>query len=227
MSDKIAVTLATFESHNHIVGDVERGVKLYERGSVQFTEDTNLGYVADIPEKNDHRRVMVQFSRDGQDIESFLCNKCAMRSNGAVCRHVVAAVLAIQGGIVETKLTLGKTASVTTTVTKANTAKAVGSGSLDVFATPMMIALMEQAACECLADALADGRTSVGTQISVEHTAASPIGAKITATATVEYVFGRKVEFIVAANDGSGEIGKGRHTRIIVDEQRFMTKAGI
>lgn len=225
MSNKIAVTLATLESHNHIVGDVERGVKLYALGDVQFTEDTNLGYVADIPEKNDHRRVMVRFTSGGQDIESFFCNKCAMRSNGAVCRHVVAAVLAIQGGIVETKLTLGKTASATTTVTEANTAKAVGSGSLDMFATPMMIALMERAACACLADALTDVQTSVGTQISVEHTAASPIGAKITATATIEYVFGRKVEFIVTASDGSSEIGKGKHTRIIVDEERFMTKA--
>lgn len=225
MSGKIAVTLATLESHNHIVGDVERGVKIYERDGVQFAEDTNLGYVADIPEKNDHRRVTVRFARNGQDIESFFCNKCAMRSSGAVCRHVVAAVLAIQGGIVETKLMLGKSASVTTTVTEANTAKAVGSGSLDVFATPMMIALMEQAACECLADTLADGQTSVGTQISVEHTTASMIGAKITAIATIEYVFGRKVELIVTASDGAGEIGKGKHTRIIVDEERFMTKA--
>lgn len=225
MGDKIAVTLATLESHNHIVGDVERGVKLYERGGVEFAEDMNLGYIADIPEKNDIKRVKVQFTRDGRDVESFYCNKCSMRSNGAVCRHIVAAVLAVQGGIVETKLTLGKTASVTTTVTKAITAKAVGSGSLDVFATPMMIALMEKAACECLEDTLAAGQTSVGMQISVEHSAASLIDSKITATATVAYVFGRKIEFIITANDGMGEIGKGRHTRVIVDEERFMTKA--
>jgi predicted thioesterase len=119
----------------------------------------------------------------------------------------------------------GKTASVTTTVTESNTANAAGSGSLDVFATPMMIALMEQAACKCLADALTDGQTSVGTQVSVEHTAASVIGAEVTATATIEYVSGRKIEFAVTASDGAHEIGNGRHTRVIVDKERFMMKA--
>jgi predicted thioesterase len=120
---------------------------------------------------------------------------------------------------------IGKTVSVTTTVSETNTAKTVGSGSLDVFATPMMIALMEKAACECLADSLADGQTSVGTQIAVEHTAASTMGSEITATAVVEHVSGRKVEFAVSASDGSSEIGKGKHTRFIVDTERFMTKA--
>ena len=89
----------------------------------------------------------------------------------------------------------GKTASVKTVVTENNTAKAVGSGILDVFATPMMIALMEKAACACLSDALADGQTSVGTQINTAHTAASPIGAEITATAVIVSVDGRKVDF--------------------------------
>lgn len=135
------------------------------------------------------------------------------------------AVISIQGRIVETKLILGKTATAATTVTKTNTAKAVGSGTLEVFATPMMIALMERAACECLEDTLIDGQTSVGINISVEHTAASKLGVKINATATIEYVFGRKVEFIVTACDESGEIGKGKHTRFIVDGERFMKKA--
>lgn len=222
MSDKIALTLATLESHNHIIGDIERGVKLYERGGVEFAEDADLGYVADIPDKGEHRRVLINFTSDGQNVESFFCNKCALHNDGAICRHVVAGVLAIQGGILETRLALGKTASATTAVTETNTARAVGSGSLDVFATPMMIALMEQAACECLADVLEDGQTSVGTQISIEHTAASPIGAEIAATATVELVFGRKIEFAVTASDGAGEIGRGKHTRVVIDTERFM-----
>jgi RimJ/RimL family protein N-acetyltransferase/predicted thioesterase len=120
---------------------------------------------------------------------------------------------------------IDKTASATATVAETNTAKTVGSGSLDVYSTPMMIALMERAACDCLADALTDGQTSVGTQITVEHTAASPAGAKITATAAVGAVHGRKLEFTVTASDDSGEIGKGKHTRFIVDEERFMAKA--
>ena len=118
----------------------------------------------------------------------------------------------------------GKTATVTTTVTDKNTAKAVGSGNLDVFATPMMIALMEQAACECIADSLESTQSSVGTQINVAHTAASPLGATISATATVSDVDGRKVSFTVAAHDGTNEIGNGTHERFVIDAERFMKK---
>jgi len=82
---------------------------------------------------------------------------------------------------------------------------------------------MEQAACECLT--LDAGQTSVGTAISVEHTAASPIGATVTATAKITAIDGRKIEFEVAARDNVGEIGRGTHTRFIVDAERFMTKA--
>lgn len=120
---------------------------------------------------------------------------------------------------------IGKTASVSVAVTDSNTAKAVGSGSLDVFATPMMIALMERAACECLADVLNQEQTSVGTKIDVMHTAASPVGAEITAAATIENVAGRTIEFTVTANDGTGEIGKGKHTRVVVDAEKFALKA--
>jgi len=126
----------------------------------------------------------------------------------------------------ESMVTIGKTASVSAAVDGSNTARAAGSGSLDVFATPMMIALMEKAACEALADALETGQTSVGTQINVCHTAASPLGSVITATATITGESGRKIEFAVTARDGAGEIGNGTHTRVIVDEAKFMAKAG-
>ncbi|MDR3149187.1 MAG: dihydrolipoamide acyltransferase [Oscillospiraceae bacterium] len=91
----------------------------------------------------------------------------------------------------------------------------------------MMIALMERAACECIAECglIADGQTSVGTAINAMHTASSPRGAAITATATITSVDGRKVEFDVAASDENGEIGRGTHSRFIVDAERFMTKA--
>lgn len=121
-------------------------------------------------------------------------------------------------------LTPGKTGTAETTVGGNNTAKAVGSGSLEVFATPMMIALMEQAACDALISALEPGQTSVGTSISVEHTAASPLGMKITATASVTGVEGRSVTFSLIAYDACGEIGKGTHTRFLVDAERFMGK---
>jgi predicted thioesterase len=118
----------------------------------------------------------------------------------------------------------GKTAKVCTVVSEKNTAKAVGSGDLEVFATPMMIALMEQAACECIADCLEEGQSSVGTQINVAHTAASVIGAKISATAIIESVDGRSISFSVSASDGEKEIGNGKHTRVIINAQRFMEK---
>ena len=121
-------------------------------------------------------------------------------------------------------ITEGKSAKASTTVTQSNTAKAVGSGSFDVFSTPMMIALMEEAACNCIISFLEEGQSSVGTQISVEHTSASPIGAEITATATITSVDGRKIEFEVSAKDNTKEIGKGTHTRYIIDIQRFMSK---
>jgi len=111
------------------------------------------------------------------------------------------------------------------TVNTHNTAKAVGSGSLDVFATPMMVALMEQAACNALADWLEEGQTSVGTAIAVNHIAASGIGAEITATATITGTDGRKITFDLMASEGEKEIGNGTHTRVIVDAARFMARA--
>ena len=120
---------------------------------------------------------------------------------------------------------IGKTVSVTTVVTEDSTARAVGSGCLGVFATPMMLALMEQAACACLACTLAEGQTSVGTQANIAHTAASPIGAKITATAAITGVEGRRIDFAVSASDDAGEIGQGTHTRVIVDAEKIMLKA--
>lgn len=119
---------------------------------------------------------------------------------------------------------IGKSANAKTTVSETNTAKAVGSGDLDVFSTPMMIALMEEAACNALAEALKPGQSSVGTQISVEHTAASALGTEITATATITSVEGQKVTFDLQASDSNQEIGKGTHSRFIIDKERFLSK---
>ena len=119
---------------------------------------------------------------------------------------------------------MGKSAVVSTAVSEQNTAKTVGSGNLDVFSTPMMIALMEQAACECIAEGLEPGQTSVGTEISVAHTAASPLGAVIMARAIVEEVNGRKIAFKVIAKDEAKEIGVGTHSRVIIDAEKFMGK---
>ncbi|MBQ5395529.1 MAG: thioesterase family protein [Alistipes sp.] len=109
-------------------------------------------------------------------------------------------------------------------VTSANSAKTMGSGDMDVFATPSMVALMENAAMMAVASALPEGSATVGTQINTSHIKASPIGATITASAELTEVEGRKLTFAVKAWDEKGVIGEGVHTRFVVDRERFLSK---
>lgn len=109
-------------------------------------------------------------------------------------------------------------------VTLENCASAVGSGGLDVFATPSMVALMENAAMNAVAPFLSEGSTTVGAEIDTTHIKPSALGAEIEATATLTAVEGRKLVFDVEARDTSGTIGKGTHVRFIVDIERFMAK---
>lgn len=105
-----------------------------------------------------------------------------------------------------------------------NTAEAMGSGDLAVFATPAMVALMEYAAKEAVAAALPEGATTVGAEMNVSHIKPSGLGATITATAVLTAVEGRKLTFNVGARDAEGMIGEGVHVRYIVDRERFMAK---
>eukprot|EP00698_Gefionella_okellyi_P010072 TRINITY_DN2593_c0_g1_i3.p1 TRINITY_DN2593_c0_g1~~TRINITY_DN2593_c0_g1_i3.p1 ORF type:complete len:108 (+),score=23.59 TRINITY_DN2593_c0_g1_i3:165-488(+) len=98
------------------------------------------------------------------------------------------------------------------------------SGSLPVFSTPSMIALMEQAAVNAISSAISQEETSVGTAISVSHVAASPVGCSVRAEAQVTKVDGRKLEFSIAAFDDKEKIGEGTHTRVVVDSNRFMSR---
>ncbi len=120
---------------------------------------------------------------------------------------------------------IGARATVTATVTERLTAKVMGSGSLPVLATPAVAALMEKAACEVLSDTLDDGITTVGTQISIEHLSASPIGAEISVTAVLTVIDGRKYCFDLTASDNAGLIAKGTHQRFAVKSERFLEKA--
>ncbi|MBQ2807923.1 MAG: thioesterase family protein [Bacteroidaceae bacterium] len=112
------------------------------------------------------------------------------------------------------------------TVAPANCASAVGSGGLDVFATPSMVALMENAAMNAVAPFLPEGSTTVGVEINTTHIKPSALGAVIEATATLTAIEGRKLLFDVEARDAIGTIGKGTHVRFIVDIERFMAKLG-
>ena len=110
-------------------------------------------------------------------------------------------------------------------VGKDNTAAAVGSGSLEVFGTPCMIALMEKATVNAVAPYLENDETTVGTQINVSHCKASAVGAVITARAELSEVQGRKLVFDVSAVDDKGDvIGEGRIERFVVFAERFMSK---
>ena len=119
---------------------------------------------------------------------------------------------------------IGLTFTSTTVVDNTNTAVALGSGDMEVFATPAMVALMENAAMNAVAPHLEAGQTTVGTEISTTHIKASALGATITATATLTAIEGRKLTFAVTAHDGDNIIGEGTHTRFIVDRERFLTK---
>lgn len=109
-------------------------------------------------------------------------------------------------------------------VSKDNIASTIGSGDLAVFATPAMIALMENAAMKSVAEELPDGSTTVGAQMNTSHIKPSAIGDTVFATATLTEVDRRKLTFSVSAKDSSGIIGEGTHIRFIVEAEKFMAK---
>lgn len=110
------------------------------------------------------------------------------------------------------------------TVTAENTAVAMGSGDMQVFATPAMVALMEHAAMSAVASALPEGSTTVGAEMNCTHIKPSGLGAIITATAVLTEVEGRKLTFNVGARDAEGMIGEGVHIRYVVDRTKFLAK---
>lgn len=123
------------------------------------------------------------------------------------------------------EITVGMTGQAETLVERADTALEVGSGELLVYATPCMVALMEGAACEAIAPALAENQTTVGTMLQIEHISATPVGMEVHAEAQVTEVNGKVITFSVTAFDESGEIGRGTHRRVVVSSQKFLDKA--
>ncbi len=103
-------------------------------------------------------------------------------------------------------------------------ASSMGSGSLKVFATPAMTALMEAAACDCLSKFMEADETTVGTELNIKHTSATPEGMKVTAEAVLTRVNGREFVFEVKAFDEAGEIGSGTHKRFLVYGEKFTAK---
>lgn len=113
----------------------------------------------------------------------------------------------------------------TLVVEKKDTAGVYGSGTLDVFATPAMIALMEKTCLNSVAPFLEPGMGTVGISLNVRHMAATPVGMKVTCESTLTEVDGRRLVFNVTAYDAAGKIGEGSHERFIIQEEKFQKKA--
>ncbi len=114
--------------------------------------------------------------------------------------------------------------TITKTVELKDTAKAFASGLAEVFATPSMIALMENAAYSAVQDGLEPGQSTVGISIDAKHTAATPVGMKVSATATLVEIDRKRLVFDIEAFDEKEKIGYARHERFIIDEEKFMSK---
>ena len=110
------------------------------------------------------------------------------------------------------------------TVTDANTAKTMGSGTLDVFATPAMVALIEQTAYTSIESELEPGWGSVGTSLNIQHLSATPVGMTVTATTELVEVDRRRLVFHAEVYDEKGLVGKGTHERFLVENEKFQAK---
>ena len=122
-------------------------------------------------------------------------------------------------------LTIGIKGREEVMVTEENTAKAMGSGTLDVFATPAMTALMEMTAWKSVAPFLEDGDGTVGTLLQITHDAPTPLGMKVFCESELLEIDGPRLVFHVAAFDAKGKIGEGRHERFVINNERFAAKA--
>ena len=122
-------------------------------------------------------------------------------------------------------LKIGTKGTKSVTVTSRNTAKAMGSGTLDVFATPALIALMEETCWTSVAGQLEPGSGTVGTLLEIKHTAPPPGGMEVTCESTLIEADGRRLVFTVTARDAKGVVGEGRHERFVIQNEKFQAKA--
>jgi fluoroacetyl-CoA thioesterase len=109
-------------------------------------------------------------------------------------------------------------------VTHADTARALGSGSVDVLGSPRLVALCEEACCKALENSLDEGTTSVGMRVQFDHLQPTPVGVEVVAEAVLEKIDGRRLKFTVSASDPGGLVAAGKITRVVVDLERFMAK---
>ena len=125
---------------------------------------------------------------------------------------------------IKERLRSGLCGEASVTVDESNTAIALGSGSVPVFATPAMAALVEAAAVQAVAEVLADDQTTVGVYLDLQHLAATPVGLTVRAEAKLVQVEGRRLTFRVTAFDDVEQIGIGSHQRMLVETDRFLAR---
>ncbi len=123
------------------------------------------------------------------------------------------------------KLEAGIRGTSSQNVTPENTARAMGSGTLEVFATPALVALAEKTCWQSVAPALEPGCGTVGTRLELDHTAPTPVGMTVTCESELTAVEGRKLVFAVKLRDETGPVGGGVHERFIVNDRKFAAKA--
>lgn len=122
------------------------------------------------------------------------------------------------------EITVGLKGEASTLVEREDTAQEVGSGSLLVYATPCMVALMEGAACNALEGVLSEDKTSVGIELSISHIAATPVGMEVRAEAEITAVEKNILTYTITAYDEAGKIGEGTHKRAVITAQKFLDK---
>ena len=133
------------------------------------------------------------------------------RRRGAVSVTVVNVAVGLKG---EARLTVGE----------ADTARALGSGDVDVLGTPRLVALFEQATVEALEGILDTDQTTVGMRVQIDHLQPTPVGAEVIVEASLDKIEGRRISFTVTASDSGGLIAAGKVTRVVVDRTKFMSK---
>ncbi len=109
-------------------------------------------------------------------------------------------------------------------VSEADTARALGSGDVNVLGTPKLVALFEEATVDALRGMLEPGQTSVGMRVQIDHLQPTPIGAEVVVEAVLDKVEGRRITFAVTASDSGGLVAAGKVTRVMVDVDKFMSK---
>ena len=122
------------------------------------------------------------------------------------------------------KLSAGLKGEARLVVGDADTARALGSGSVDVLGTPRLVALLEEATIDAVEGHLDNGFTTVGMRVQVDHLQPTPVGAEVFAEAYLDKIEGRRITFTVTASDSGGLVAAGKVTRVMVDVNRFMSK---